>query len=120
LPEGHPGQEFPKPLYPVTFLRIDIDKDEGNQKIDARIDSMFQKGIVKEVEGLVSQYPKTCRSFLAIGYKEIIQGLKKRRPRQAWRTSSRSIPTSMPRNSGPSCGISSRKPSEVRQHGLRL
>jgi tRNA dimethylallyltransferase len=73
------AKNSPKPLYPVTFLRIDIDKDEGNQKIDARIDSMFGKGIVSEVEGLVSQYPKTCRSFLAIGYKEIIQGLEEKK-----------------------------------------
>ena len=63
------------PLYPTTFLAIDIDKEEGNSKIDKRIDDMFQKGIVDEVKRLLSLYPRTCHSFLAIGYKEIIQGL---------------------------------------------
>ena len=65
-----------KPLYPVTFLAIDIDKEEGNKKIDSRIDSMFEKGIVNEVKELINKYPSTCHSFLAIGYKEIIDGLK--------------------------------------------
>ncbi|MFA6830264.1 MAG: tRNA (adenosine(37)-N6)-dimethylallyltransferase MiaA [Bacilli bacterium] len=64
------------PLYPVTFLRIDIDKEIGNQKIDARIEQMFKQGIVSEVKKLLDQYPSDCRSFLAIGYKEIISGLQ--------------------------------------------
>lgn len=64
------------PLYPTTFLAIDIDKEEGNRKIDERIEKMFQEGIVDEVRRLLSLYPKTCHSFLAIGYKEIIQGLE--------------------------------------------
>lgn len=65
-----------KPLYPTTFLAIDIDKEEGNKKIDDRIDLMFKKGIVEEVKNLIEKYPLTCHSFLAIGYKEIIDGLK--------------------------------------------
>ena len=68
------SQNDQKPLYPVTFLRLDIDKDEGNRKIDDRIDRMFASGIVGEVRRLLARYPETCRSFLAIGYKEIIQG----------------------------------------------
>lgn len=65
-----------KPLYPCTFLAIDISKEEGNKKIDDRIDLMFEKGIVDEVKRLIAKYPLTCHSFLAIGYKEIIDGLK--------------------------------------------
>lgn len=65
-----------RPLYPVTFLRIDIDKDEGNRKIDDRIEKMFQEGIVDEVRRLMEKYPLTSHSFQAIGYKEIIQGIQ--------------------------------------------
>lgn len=68
-----------RPLYPVTFLSIDIDKEEGNRKIDERIDNMFEEGIVEEVKNLLAKYPETCHSFLAIGYKEIIQGIKENR-----------------------------------------
>lgn len=65
-----------KPIYPVTFVRIDVDKNIGNKKIDARVDKMFQEGIVDEVKALVDKYGENHHSFLAIGYKEIIQGLK--------------------------------------------
>lgn len=65
-----------RPLYPVTFLRIDIDKEEGNRKIDDRIEKMFNEGIVDEVRRLMEKYPLTSHSLQAIGYKEIIQCLQ--------------------------------------------
>jgi tRNA dimethylallyltransferase len=71
------AQNAGKPLYPVTFLRIDIDKDEGNRKIDERVEKMFEEGLVSEVKGLLAKYPEKLRSFLSIGYQEIIEGLEK-------------------------------------------
>lgn len=64
-----------RPLYPTTFLMVDIDKEEGNRKIDERIDKMFEEGIVQEVKSLASQYDRSSHSFLAIGYKEILSCL---------------------------------------------
>lgn len=68
-----------QPLYPVSFYRIDIDKEQGNKKIDERVEKMFREGIVDEVKNLVKQYGENHHSFLAIGYKEIIQCLKENR-----------------------------------------
>ena len=37
---------------------------------------MFEQGLMEEVKSLLSRYPDNLRSFQAIGYKEIIDGLK--------------------------------------------
>lgn len=64
------------PLYPVTFLRIDVDKDEGNRLIDQRVDQRRKEGFVEEVRNLLSKYPKDLRPFTSIGYKERITALE--------------------------------------------
>ncbi len=63
-------------LYPVEFLQILVDKEEGNRKIDRRVDRMFEEGFPEEVKHLASQYPADLRSFQAIGYKESLAALK--------------------------------------------
>ncbi len=65
-----------KPLYPVTFFKLTVDKDLGNKKIDERVDKMFKEGLVEEVKKLLIKYPDNPRSFISIGYQEIIAGLK--------------------------------------------
>lgn len=65
-----------KPIYPVEFVQLQIDKDEGNKKIDDRIDKMFEEGFVDEVKKLLSRYPKSLRPFHCIGYDEVIDGLE--------------------------------------------
>ncbi len=69
-----------KPIYPVKFYRLEIDKDEGNQKIDARIDQMVKQGLIEEVTSLYQRYPKNSRPFTTIGYIEIIQAISEGRP----------------------------------------
>lgn len=64
------------PLYPVQFLEIIIDKEEGNRKIDDRVDRMFSEGFPEEVKRLAEIYPDNLRSFQAIGYKESLAALK--------------------------------------------
>lgn len=65
-----------KPLYPVEFLQLEIDKDLGNEKIDKRVDQMFSEGFVDEVKRLVRQYGKDLRPFHCIGYDEIIAAME--------------------------------------------
>lgn len=65
-----------KPLYPVEFLQLEIDKDLGNEKIDERVDQMFSEGFVDEVKRLVRQYGKDLRPFHCIGYDEIIAAME--------------------------------------------
>lgn len=44
--------------------------------IDRRVDRMFESGLIDEVRGLRERYPDSLRAFQAIGYKEVIEGLK--------------------------------------------
>lgn len=69
-----------KPIYPVEFFKIDIDKEEGNKKIDERIDMMVKEGLVEEVKKLYAAYDKNSRPFSTIGYIEIINALKQNLP----------------------------------------
>lgn len=69
-----------KPLYPVTFVRIDIDKEEGNRKIDVRVDKMFEEGFEQEVRTLLKKYPSDLRPFSSIGYKEVIDAINNNEP----------------------------------------
>lgn len=59
------------PLYDVYFLGLDVDRRILYQRINDRVDAMFQKGLVQEAEALF-QDPKTWNytSFQGIGYKE--------------------------------------------------
>ena len=68
-----------KPLYPVEFLKVKIDKEVGNKKIDDRIDKMFEEGFVSEVESLLKKYPSTLRPFHCIGYDEILRAMEEGR-----------------------------------------
>jgi tRNA dimethylallyltransferase len=65
-----------KPIYPVKFYRLEIDKEEGNKKIDTRIDQMVKQGLIQEVTSLYERYPKNSRPFTTIGYIEIIQAIQ--------------------------------------------
>ncbi len=69
-----------KPIYPVEFFKIEIDKDEGNKKIDERIDLMIKEGLIDEVKKLYETYDKNSRPFSTIGYIEIINALKQNLP----------------------------------------
>ncbi len=67
------------PLYPCEFYCLNIDKEEGNRKIDQRIDSMVKNGLVEEVTTLYQKYNENSRPFTTIGYIEIIQAIKEKR-----------------------------------------
>lgn len=59
------------PLYDVYFLGLDVKREILHDRINKRVDIMFENGLVKEVEELFSN-PKTWEytSFQGIGYKE--------------------------------------------------
>lgn len=59
------------PLYDVFFIGLNADRSLVDQRIEKRVDRMFDAGLVKEVESLFSD-PKTWSytSFQGIGYKE--------------------------------------------------
>lgn len=74
------NQNNDTPLYETQFYKIDISKEEGNKKIDDRIDLMVKNGLVEEVKNLYLKYPENSRPFSTIGYIEIINALKENKP----------------------------------------
>lgn len=65
-----------KLLYDVTFIGLTKPREELNEIINKRVDLMFDMGLLDEVKNILKNYPKTCHSLRAIGYKEIIDGLE--------------------------------------------
>ena len=59
------------PMYDVFFLGLDVDREILHERINKRVDIMFDNGLVEEVETLFKD-PKTWTytSFQGIGYKE--------------------------------------------------
>ena len=59
------------PLYDVYFLGLDVNREILHDRINKRVDIMFENGLVKEVEDLFTN-PETWEytSFQGIGYKE--------------------------------------------------
>lgn len=71
------AQNDGKPLYPCKFYCLEIDKEEGNKKIDTRIDKMVKEGLFEEAQKLYEKYPHNSRPFSTIGYQEIFERLEK-------------------------------------------
>ena len=69
-----------KLLYDVTFIGLTRPRDELYELINKRVDVMFEQGLLDEVKNLMNKYDHNLRSFQAIGYKEIIEGLENDRP----------------------------------------
>ena len=65
-----------KPLYDAKFFVRDLNRDELYERINNRVDEMFEQGLVEEVKQLISKYDSELHCFQAIGYKEIIDCLK--------------------------------------------
>lgn len=63
-------------LYDAKFFVRNIDRDEMYNRINKRVDKMFQDGLVEEVKTLIRKYDLSAHCFQAIGYKEIIDALQ--------------------------------------------
>jgi tRNA dimethylallyltransferase len=67
-----------RPIYPAKFFAIQMDTEEGNRRIEARVKKMMSAGLLEEVKQLMSSFEVHALSaFQAIGYKEAIAGLEK-------------------------------------------
>lgn len=65
-----------KLLYDVCFIGLSKQREELYSLINQRVDKMVEDGLVEEVRSLMEQYPTSLRAFQAIGYKELMEGLK--------------------------------------------
>jgi len=67
-----------KPLYDILEIGINGSQDALKKRISKRIKIMLEDGLVREVKNLVKKYGYNCKAFDAIGYREIIDYLKKK------------------------------------------
>lgn len=66
-----------KARYNYVAVAIDYPRAELYRRIDCRVDVMFNSGLVQEVKGLLaSGIDENCQCLQAIGYKEVVEGLK--------------------------------------------
>ncbi len=67
--------EFYRDDIDVKFLFLNPDRDALYEKINERVDLMFESGLVDEVKSLLSKYKFSNTASQAIGYKEVISYL---------------------------------------------
>ena len=65
------------PKYDYLALAIDYPREELYRRIDMRVDEMFERGLVEEIQNLLaSGVDGNCQSMQAIGYKEVLKCLE--------------------------------------------
>ena len=65
------AQQSHKPLYDVMMVVVDRQRDHLHQRIQTRVEQMFEDGLKAEVMHYFSEpHQRTYQSFQAIGYKE--------------------------------------------------
>jgi tRNA dimethylallyltransferase len=70
-------QRHKKPVYDALIIGLTTSRDELYRRIDSRVDSMIEKGLVDEVKELVSKgYSMDLPSMSGIGYKQVGMFLK--------------------------------------------
>ncbi len=63
----------------VTFIGLNKDRSQLYLDIEKRVENMFDRGLIREVESLLEQGYKDSLSLKqAVGYKEVIEFLEKR------------------------------------------
>lgn len=66
-----------KPRYDYLAVAIDYPREALYKRIDCRVDIMFNSGLIDEVKELNNVgIDEKCQSMSAIGYKEVLVGLK--------------------------------------------
>jgi tRNA dimethylallyltransferase len=66
-----------EPVYRLLILGLDMPRPELYDRVDKRIEAMFEAGLVDEVSALLSAgYSPDLPSMSAIGYKQVIQYLQ--------------------------------------------
>ncbi len=60
----------------VKFIFLNPPREKLYEKINQRVDSMFENGLIDEVKGLLNKYTLSLTASQAIGYKETISYLR--------------------------------------------
>jgi tRNA dimethylallyltransferase len=60
--------------YPATLIGLTLPREELYSRINQRVDSMIEKGLIEEVKKLLNKgYSKSLPAFQALGYKEVVE-----------------------------------------------
>ncbi len=73
------SQQCDKMISKFDYIAVAIDypREELYERINKRVNEMFNLGLIEEVNGLLARgIDKNCQSMQAIGYKEVLEGLK--------------------------------------------
>jgi len=66
------------PRYDYLAVAVDYPRGDLYKRIDCRVDVMFNSGLINEVKALLdSGVDENCQCLQAIGYKEVVEGLKR-------------------------------------------
>ena len=66
-----------KPRYEYLAVAVDYPRERLYERINCRVDVMFNSGLIKEVQGLLDRgVDENSQCMQAIGYKEVVFGLK--------------------------------------------
>jgi tRNA dimethylallyltransferase len=68
---------------PAIKIALDVDRQKLGAILDARVESMFDAGLIDETRALLDRYPADARPFGTIGYKEAVAVLRGEMPRDA-------------------------------------
>ena len=73
----------PEPRYPHVLLVLTRKREELYQSIEKRVEEMFEKGLIEEVENILDEgFPQDLHPLKALGYREIIRALEGEWPLQ--------------------------------------
>ena len=74
-------QSIPPKYSPVWFALEDEDRADLYARIDSRVTTMLEMGLVEEIQSLLAEgIPPKCTAMQAIGYKEFVDALAGRCP----------------------------------------
>jgi len=65
------------PIRDYVLFGLNCDRTILYERINARVEDMFEKGLVDEVKNLLNRYSPDTQAFQAIGYKETIGYIKR-------------------------------------------
>ena len=69
-------QEIPPKYHPIRFTLTDRQRQTLYDRIDRRVDTMVEAGLIEEIQGLLARgIPEKCTAMQAIGYKEFVAAL---------------------------------------------
>ncbi|MBQ7948186.1 MAG: tRNA (adenosine(37)-N6)-dimethylallyltransferase MiaA [Clostridia bacterium] len=70
-------QDEPIPRFDFAAVSIDYPRDKLYNRINLRVDQMFEQGLIEEVQGLLNVgITEEMQCMQGIGYKEIAEGLR--------------------------------------------